>query len=455
MRWPSRRKGTDQQPAVTGVDEVIDLRDPIADATYYDETEIMSDAGVASEGVAGADAPDRASDVAASVPSQGARAVASADASAWGEHGGAAFPGGTDLADDFDEWAGPDEPDSSGGFDPGDDPDQSDEFGSEAAASKRPSSRRKRWAIRLALLGALVAAIAGIGAFVVLGPFMRVEAVQLTGADGASQAELLRAADVGEGQPMATVPIDEVADRIASLPQVSEVTVAREYPRTLAIDVQMRTPVAQVMVDGKSVLVDGQGVAYTEPAKPAKRLPAIEAPTPELLASGAAVAETLPTSIRRRTETISAPARNQVELKLRKGQRVLWGDASEPELKGKVLMAMLKPIVIPSAMRDDMDTDPPVFTWFDVSTPTAPTAAVVMPESRANRCEALVAGSSSTNVPEGCTAADLAAAQAAADAAGNGTGDASAGAGEQAGQGAVQDQGTGQDQGQIPSDTAD
>lgn len=378
----------------SGDAEVIDLRDPIGDAGYYDHEPARASSGEVHVG-AGSDA----------IPMQ----VAGYRAPDWDEPSGAAteeVDSDVDLAGDAG-WGVGDEPrlHGSGGDVLLD--------GSDSAQGDEPATRRRSWRFWVLVGVGVVLLGAAVAAFAVFGPFLRTKVVQISGADGAAQAEILRAAAVAMDAPLATAPIGEIAERVAALPDVREVTVKREYPDSLSIAVQMRTPVAQVLVDDKSVLVDAQGVPFTEPAKPAKRLPAIKAPTPELMADAAEVAGTLPASIRRRTETISAPASNQVELTLRKGQRVLWGDASDPELKGQVLLAMLKPVVVKN-VTDDASKDPPVFTWFDVSTPTAPTAAVVMPESRLNRCAPPASGSTSTNIPLGCSAADIAAAAEAA-----------------------------------------
>ncbi len=170
--------------------------------------------------------------------------------------------------------------------------------------------------------------------------------------------------DVPEGTPMVRVPADVIVARVSALPQVRSAQVVREWPRTLVIDIERRTPVAAAVGADGYDLVDLEGMVVTVVADQPADLPLVAASGAGLPAA-LAVAAQLPAELRDATEVIEATTRNDVTLILRasatlpNGGEVVWGDAEQGQLKAEVLQALV------SAEWDR----------YNVSAPTAPTTA--------------------------------------------------------------------------------
>lgn len=164
--------------------------------------------------------------------------------------------------------------------------------------------------------------------------------------------------DLPEGTPLLRVPTDAIAMRVSALPQVRSVSVVREWPRTLVIDVQRRTPVAAVVGDDGFDLVDVDGMVVSIAPRQPEDLPLVDA-TGAGLPEAVSVAAQLPASLRMQTQVIQASTRNDVTLQLRDGSSVLWGSAERGDLKAQVLAALLSP------------------EWdrYDVSSPGVPTTS--------------------------------------------------------------------------------
>ena len=71
-----------------------------------------------------------------------------------------------------------------------------------------------------------------------------VQDVRVTGAAVVPVRDVLAAAAVTPGGPLAAVDLAGVADRVARLPAVESVRVGRDWPHTVAVDLTERVPVA-------------------------------------------------------------------------------------------------------------------------------------------------------------------------------------------------------------------
>ena len=224
--------------------------------------------------------------------------------------------------------------------------------------------RRRTRAVWWVLALVTPALIAG-GWVVWFSPWLSVENVEVVVSGDAAEsagafpvADVEAVLDVPEGTPLMRVPADAIVARVSALPQVREVTVVRQWPRTLVIDIQRRTPVAAAIGVGGYDLVDLEGMVVTVVAEQPADLPLVAAEGAGLPAV-LAVAAQLPPQLREMTEVIEATTRNDVTLILRDGSEVIWGNADQAELKTQVLQALLDP------------------QWdrYDVSSPTAPTTS--------------------------------------------------------------------------------
>lgn len=171
-------------------------------------------------------------------------------------------------------------------------------------------------------------------------------------------ADVEAVVSVPDGMPLLRVPTDAIAARVSALPQVRSAQVIRQWPRTLVIDIERRTPVAAAVGADGYDLVDLEGMVVTVVAQQPVDLPLVSAMGAGLPAA-LSVAAQLPGDLREATAIIEATTRNDVTLILRDGSEVVWGDDEQGMLKAEVLRALLAP------------------EWdrYNVSAPTAPTTA--------------------------------------------------------------------------------
>jgi len=189
-------------------------------------------------------------------------------------------------------------------------------------------------------------------------PVLSVQQITVRGATTVPEAQLIAAAAVKVGTPLIAVDDQAVRDRVAALPQVATVEVNRAYPRELVLVVTERVPVAVVPVGARFRTVDVDGTEILDVADP-RGLPVIRTTTPEGRAAALAVAASLPDRVRQMTDTVTATSRDSVDLRLRNGARVRWGDASRPERKATVLLALMRQ---KGALYDVSAPDLPVIT---------------------------------------------------------------------------------------------
>ncbi len=158
----------------------------------------------------------------------------------------------------------------------------------------------------------LAAALIGLVLFVGLGLTGRillydlgladVREVRVTGTAMVPVRDVLGAAGVTPGGPLAAVDLTGIAHRVARLPAVESVRVGRSWPHSVAVDVTERVPVAVTRDGPGAQLVDRSGVVYPGAAVPG--LPTLTAPAagtddPATLAAVAVLAA-LPEPVRGR-----------------------------------------------------------------------------------------------------------------------------------------------------------
>lgn len=226
---------------------------------------------------------------------------------------------------------------------------------------RRPG-RRPRWLStrRLAWLGAsLLVLVVALGWLFYFSPVLTVRSVQVQGGRSGTSDAVLALAAVPQGQPLARVDVQAVADRLRGMAELRSVTVVRSWPATIRIDVQERSPVALVDAPDGLWLIDGSGVRFAQVTDAPPGLPVLEVarPVPGDRATEAAlqVVQALPERIRTRVSRVSAQTADSVVLHMSGGRTISWGDAQDSAAKAEAL--------------DLVFGQPGMF--FDVSSPTA------------------------------------------------------------------------------------
>ena len=118
--------------------------------------------------------------------------------------------------------------------------------------SKRSTKRLKHGLIFLLITAIL------IGLFVYV-PFFTLREVKLVGATYISREDILKIANIYYGEPLFELETDEVTKRLLNDLRIEEVTVKRELPFTLEVNIKERIPVATVNCDYGYLDLDRNG----------------------------------------------------------------------------------------------------------------------------------------------------------------------------------------------------
>ena len=201
----------------------------------------------------------------------------------------------------------------------------------------------------VALAAAGVVAAAG---WVLFGsPLLAVRSVTVNGTHLVPQSEVLAESGVVPGTPLIRVNTAQAAARIERIAQVSSAQVTRSWPNRLVIVVRERTPVLVLPAYGGAGydLADADGVVLMRVARRPAGLPLYPTVAPDGalrgnpdLAAAAAVLSELPAPVRRSVISVTAPAPDQVTLRLTGGITVLWGDTGGAGVKARELTVLMR-----------------------------------------------------------------------------------------------------------------
>ncbi len=211
-------------------------------------------------------------------------------------------------------------------------------------AARAAQVRRRPWLLAAWLAGALAVLAGGVW-LVQFSPVLVARSVLVEGVPPGAVADITRRAAVPMGTPLARVDTAAIVRRVIATATLAEVTVSRSWPSTIVISASPRVPVLAVKnPQGQVQIVDSDGVAYATVSAPPKGVPLIDTvenpPSKESLRAGITVLKALSAGQRGRVTNVTVSGANMVTLKLG-AVTVVWGGASEPELKVKVMTALL------------------------------------------------------------------------------------------------------------------
>jgi cell division protein FtsQ len=179
-------------------------------------------------------------------------------------------------------------------------------------------------------------------------PLLDVDEVRVEGGARSGQAAVLEQAGIEVGDRLVGLDLHAAGERIADLPWVHEVQLARGIAGVVTVRVQERVPVATVAAGAEALLVDPEGrvLGAASSAPDVTGLVAIEgveAPAPGAylgarsagaLALAAAVAEAVPGAV-------AAIRSDGLTATLVQGGEVRFGDATQLDAKVRSLATML------------------------------------------------------------------------------------------------------------------
>ena len=213
-------------------------------------------------------------------------------------------------------------------------------------AARAARVRRRPWLLAVWLAGALVV-LTGVVWLVELSPVLVVRSVRVEGVSPRAATTIVSQAAVPTGTPLARVDTLAIARRVLASGTLAEVAVSRSWPSTIVITARPRVPVLVVKnPQGQLQVVDARGVAYAVVSAAPQGVPLINTvnnnpPSKDAMRAGITVLQALSAVQRLKVTNVTVSGANMVTLQLG-AVTVAWGGASEPELKVKVMTALLR-----------------------------------------------------------------------------------------------------------------
>lgn len=215
----------------------------------------------------------------------------------------------------------------------------------EYAEARRDATRRRRTR-RWVLLGTVSTTVLVLGALVWLFLFSAVyeaREIVVQGNSLLTKQQVEHAAKVTLRVPLLRVDTRSPENRLEALPEVRDARVDIDFPNTVRITVQERTPVYQLRQGETYQWVDAQGVAFRKEQPRRDGLPEVSVGKvdPRWLKDVATVVVGLPEGVRGKVEHITARSVDRIEIALDDERRIIWGSAEQTELKANVIDALL------------------------------------------------------------------------------------------------------------------
>ena len=220
---------------------------------------------------------------------------------------------------------------------------------SAADRARRRFARRqwaRRWLTWKYVFGAVLAvAVVGFGVYsLYFSAWLRAEGVEVVGNDQLSDRQVLAAAEVSTGGPLATVDLGAIEVRVKSLATVKSVDVSRKWPHDVRIEVVERKPIAVLDRGDRLTKLDADGVSFGRVTKAPRGLPRVKVGAgadEDALVEGAQVVSVLDAEVTGLVDHVEVRTVDQIVLHLRDGRQVRWGSAEQSEDKAEVLLALL------------------------------------------------------------------------------------------------------------------
>ena len=150
---------------------------------------------------------------------------------------------------------------------------------------------RRRWLAWRYVVASilLLALVAGSIWLVYFSTVLTVKRVDVEGETSLTRGQILAQANVPEGEQLARLDIDAIANRLRSVAAIRAVDVSRKWPDAVRIVVEERVAIAVIDIGGRLRGLDADGVVFNEYAKAPPGLPRVSSTTqttPEALRGG-------------------------------------------------------------------------------------------------------------------------------------------------------------------------
>nr|WP_269453822.1 FtsQ-type POTRA domain-containing protein [Pseudoclavibacter sp. 13-3] len=196
----------------------------------------------------------------------------------------------------------------------------------------------------------------------VFSPWLSVQHIEVRGTQRTSAAELSSALDDQVGRPIIGLSGAQIERELQQFSAVESYSIRAELPGTLIVTVTERAPIGVFKKGDSYLLVDAAGVVVQTADQPEDGYPTLQIastdPQSPAFASVASVLRSLDGDLLGQVASAQATTQDDVQLTLRSGTTVVWGDGSETALKARVLRALVG--------------DRPDAQHIDVSSPSLP-----------------------------------------------------------------------------------
>ncbi|HEU5333175.1 MAG TPA: FtsQ-type POTRA domain-containing protein [Actinocrinis sp.] len=222
---------------------------------------------------------------------------------------------------------------------------------------------RERWR-RLSVTVTVMLALLAVAGYLIVWhtSVLALDTVRVVGQKTVPAQQVVAAAGLRVGSPLASADLTGARDRVQRIPQIAAADVSRDWPHTVVISIVERTAAALVPNGGGYDVVDAGGVVFGRTVSALPGLTVIQvqggADVKAAVVPGALAAlKALPPDIAHRVTGITASSPYSITLRLSGGVTVDWGGGDDASAKAQDLAALMR---VRKAAR------------YDVSAPEAP-----------------------------------------------------------------------------------
>lgn len=180
--------------------------------------------------------------------------------------------------------------------------------------------------LSLALLGLVAVAAVAIGVAWAV-PILKVGNVAVSGTRHLPEEQVREVAGVETGENMLRVNVAAAATTVAESPWVKSVSVRRDWPDTIAIEVTERSAVLFTDTPEGTRLIDESGVPFliAEPPAEAVEVTGAADEEPAELVEVAEVVSAVSPELREQVARVEVPSSLEITFHLEDGRSIYWG----------------------------------------------------------------------------------------------------------------------------------
>lgn len=211
-----------------------------------------------------------------------------------------------------------------------------------ARLNLRNRNRRRSRLRRLAIAALALAVLVGLGWLVGFSRVLDVREIAVSGNELTTSEQILTAAQVGLGTPLARIPANEIRQRVLALPAIAAVKLHRNWPNTLLIEVTERQLVYQRLSEGQYHWVDVEGrIFHVLPERSPGVVAVVAGDDQRFLADVATVVAALPADVVELVGHLEATTLDHIVVLLVDGRSIVWGSAEKSTEKAALLASLL------------------------------------------------------------------------------------------------------------------